>query len=396
MTSLLARLPVRGRGDAESGRTLPLWATAVLAAGVTVLGLLGLTAAVLVIETLDPGERLSLGGCLSVAGRLWLLAQGGELTLPSGPLVLAPLVLTAAVAWALSRVGRAGARLAAAGPGRVVGQAAVAVGAHLGPTVLLAVLLDTGSAGVGLVRTTWAATLLAVLAVGWGAARESGALDAALDRLPGPARPLLRAVVAGALSRLALCTGVVAIAVAADAHGYGILSGSLGGAGAAAVGLLALGLLLLPNAAAATLGLAAGPGFVVGSATVVSVHGVALGSVPALPLLAALPDTRAVPLVAFVSQAVPVVAGLVAGITLGRWLSDDDGGSLVAGLCGLLSGVLLGVVGMLLTWAGGGSLGDGALATVGAPPLSTGIALAIQCGIAAALAALVTRWRALG
>jgi hypothetical protein len=49
-----------------------------------------------------------------------------------------------------------------------------------------------------------------------------------------------------------------------------------------------------------------------------------------------------------------------------------------------------------LVWVAGGSLGDGALAEVGAPPLATGIAVAAQSGIAAALAAAVTRWRALG
>ena len=49
-----------------------------------------------------------------------------------------------------------------------------------------------------------------------------------------------------------------------------------------------------------------------------------------------------------------------------------------------------------LVWVAGGSLGDGALAEVGAPALATGIAVAAQSGIAAALAAAVTRWRSLG
>ena len=69
------------------------------------------------------------------------------------------------------------------------------------------------------------------------------------------------------------------------------------------------------------LGLAAGPGFLVGTGTLVSVHGVTLGAVPALPLLAALPDTQAVPLIGFVSQAIPAVAGLVAGGAVGRWFT---------------------------------------------------------------------------
>jgi hypothetical protein len=398
VVSLLARLPLRGRAHPE-GRSLPPLGVAVVAAvGVTVLGLLGLGAAVFVIETLDPTGRLSFGDCLAVAGRLWLLANGGELRLWSGPLILAPLLVTAAIAWALSRTARASVHLDP--EGRTVPLVVpVVAGVHVALTLLLALLLDTRSAGVGLAHTALAVVALALVAAGWGAGRESGLLDAVLDRLPGATRPVLRAVLAGALTAVGLCTAVVAIAVAADAHGYAALSGSLGGAGASAVGLLALGVLLLPNAAAAALGLSAGPGFAVGAGTVVhllsAVDGT-LPAVPALPLFAALPDTQAVPLVAFASQAIPAVAGLVAGITLGRWLSDDDGGSVVAGLGGVVTGVLLGAAGAVLTWIAGGALGDGALARVGAPPLETGIALMLQCGIAAALAAAVTRWRAHG
>jgi hypothetical protein len=189
---------------------------------------------------------------------------------------------------------------------------------------------------------------------------------------------------------------VVAVAVASDARGYAALSGSLGGAAAGAVGLLGLELLLLPNAAAAVLGLAAGPGFSIGSATLVSVHGVTLGAVPALPLLAALPDTQAVPLLAFASQAVPALAGLVAGATVGRRLGADDGGTLVAALSGVLAGVGLGLAAAALTAVGGGSLGTGALAHVGAPALATGVAVAAQAAVAAALAAAVLRWRSRG
>jgi hypothetical protein len=131
----------------------------------------------------------------------------------------------------------------------------------------------------------------------------------------------------------------------------------------------------------------------VGTGTLVSVHGVTLGAVPALPLLAGLPDTQAVPLLAFASQVVPAVAGLVAGRTVGRRLPEGSGGSVVAGLWGLLTGGLLGLLAVAGTWAAGGALGDGALSVVGAPPLATGIAVAAQAGIAAALAAAVARWR---
>ena len=58
--------------------------------------------------------------------------------------------------------------------------------------------------------------------------------------------------------------------------------------------------------------------------------------------------------------------------------------------------MLLGLAGGVLAWLAGGSLGDGALAEVGAPPIATGIAIAAQAKIAAAVAAAVSRWRALG
>jgi hypothetical protein len=307
------------------------------------------------------------------------------------------LLLTLGIAWGLSRAGRVLVRLQDLDSGRDAARATgLVVLVHVLLTLVLALVVDSPRADVAVLRTVVAATVLGVVAVGWGVGRESGVLDGALDRLPGAPRPVLRGVLAGLLTALALCTVVIAIAVAADAHGYATLSGSLGGAAAGALGLLGLEVLLLPNAAAAVLGLAAGPGFSVGAGTLVSVHGVTLGAVPALPLLAALPDTQAVPLIAFASQAIPAIAGLVTGRTVGRWFGDEDGGSLVAGLTGLLAGVLLGVVSGLLVWVAGGSLGNGSLAEVGAPALGTGIAVAAQSGIAAAVAATVARWRSLG
>ncbi len=394
MVSLLARLPRRGT-DGDGLSALPLgWLAVAAILAVDVAGLAGLGLAIVVVQTLDPSGGLPFGGSTALAGRLWLLAQGGELRLDSGPLVLAPLLLTLGIGWGLARAGRAVVRAHDLSGGRAVASAiGVLAGAHVAISLLLGAVLDATAGGIGLLRTAAGVALLAVGCGGWGVARESGLLDRVLDRLPGAPRPLLRGVLAGLLAALALCTAVVAVALVADARGYATLSGSLGGAGAGALGLLGLTVLFLPNAAAAVLGLAAGPGFLVGAETLVSVHGVTLGAVPALPLLAALPDTQAVPLLAFVSQAVPALAGLVAGTTVGRWFTATDGGSVVAGLNGVLAGVLLGVVSGALVWVAGGSLGDGALAQVGAPALATGIAVAAQSGIAAAIAAAVTRWR---
>lgn len=396
MVSLLARLPRTGRDGGDAARSVPMvWAALAAALTVSVAGLAVVALAVGVVSTLDPTGGSGIGGSVLLAGRLWLLAQGADLTVSSGPIALAPLLLTLGIAWGLVGAGRVVVRASGrTGARAALGATGVLAGGHVVLTAVLALVADGPGAEVGLPRALLGGALLSVAAAGWGIGRESGVLDEALDRLPGQTRPLLRGVLAGVLTALALCLAVVAIALAADADGYAAVSGRLGGAGAGALGLLGLGVLLLPNAAAAVLGLAAGPGFTVGSGTVVSVHGVTLGQVPALPLLAALPDTQAVPLLAFASQAVPVLAGLVAGATLARRFSADDGGSVVAGLVGVLAGVLLGATCGLLVWAAGGSLGDGGLAQVGAPALVTGAAIAAQAGIAAALAAAVTRWRA--
>lgn len=363
---------------------------------VTVVGLAGLALAVGVVSALDPTGGLSVGGSIALAGRLWLLAQGAEIDVGSGPIVLAPLLLTLLVAWGLSSAGRGVVRLDDVTSSRdIAWSTAVLAGVHALLTLVLAVVLDAPEAGIGYLRTLLGCLVLSVVAAGWGTARESGLLDDVLDRLPGPTRPMLRGALAGLFTAVGLCTVIVAIALVADARGYATLSGSLGGAGAGALGLTGLAVLLLPNAAAAVLGLAAGPGFLVGSGTLVSVHGVTLAAVPALPLLAALPDTQAVPLIGFVSQAVPALAGLVAGGTVGRWFTGRDGGTVVAGLAGVGAGILLGAASGLLAFVAGGSLGDGALSEVGAPALPTGIAVAAQSGIAAAVAAVVTRWRRL-
>jgi hypothetical protein len=390
-------MPRRGRDLAALRRPVPLLAVAGAAAlAVSLIGLAGLGLALVVVQTLDPAGGLGVGESVAVAARLWLLAQGGELDLGSGPIVLAPLLLTLGIAWGLSQAGRGFVRLGDVDTWRQAMQgSAVIVAVHVAVGVGLALTFDAPDARVGLLRTTLGAVVLAAFSVGWGVGRESGLLDDVLDALPGAVRPLLRGVLAGLLAALAACSVVVAIALASDAAGYAALNRSLGGAAAGALGLLALGVLLLPNAAAAVLGLAAGPGFFVGTGTLVSVHGVTLSSVPALPLLAALPDTQAVPLIAFVSQVVPGVAGLVAGATVGRRFTERDGGSVVAGLTGLLAGVLLGVVSGVVVWIAGGSLGDGNLSEVGAPVLATAIAVAAQSGITAAVAAAVARWRSL-
>lgn len=394
MTSLLTRWP--GRGSTVENR-LPVhavWFAAGAALVVSVVGLLGVGLALVVVAALDPSGGLPWGANARLAGQLWLLAQGGRLDLGSGPLVIAPLLLTAGIGWGLARAARWVVAARDAAGGRAVAEVVGAVAVvHVVITVGVTALADAPGAEVGLLRTAAGSAVLAGLATTWGALRESGLAGVVADRLPGPGRALARSVLAGLLTLLALALVVVAVALASDVRGAAALTDGLGGAGAGAVGLLGLCALLLPNAAAAVLGLAAGPGFVVGAGTLVSTSGVSLGAVPALPLLAALPDTQAVPLLAFLCQALPALAGLVTGVALARRLTRVDGGSITAALWGVVAGVGVGLLSGALVAVASGQLGDGGLAEVGAPPLATGLAIAAQAGLAAAVSAAITRWR---
>jgi len=397
VTSLLARLPALGPGDGEPRSSSTAWLAGAAALAVQVLGLLGLGLALVVVQTLDPDGGLPVGLSARLATQLWLLAQGAQLELTSGPLRVAPLLLTLLIAWGLSRAAGSVATVravhTAGGAARVLG---VVAAVHVVATAGLALLADSPAASVGLLRPVLGSLLLVLVAGGIGVLRDSGLSAVAADRFPGPGRALWQAVAAGTLVLAACCTAVIAVALVDDIAGVGRLATGLGGASAGAAGQVGLSLLLLPNATAAVMGLAAGPGFLVGAGTLVSAGGVSLAAVPALPLMAALPDTQAVPLLAFLSQALPAVAGLAAGVVLGRRLGDDDGGSVTAALWGVVAGAGVGVASGLVVLVAGGRLGDGALAEVGAPAVATGLAIAAQAGIAAALAAPVSRWRARG
>ena len=142
---------------------------------------------------------------------------------------------------------------------------ALLVAVHTALTAALAAGLSSSAASIGVLRPALGALVLALVAGGLGGLRESGLRSQLLDRLPGPGHALARAVLAGVLWLAACCTAVLAVALADDVDRVAALITGLGGASAGAAGQVGLSLLLLPNATAAVVGLAAGPGFVVGS-----------------------------------------------------------------------------------------------------------------------------------
>jgi hypothetical protein len=128
-----------------------------------------------------------------------------------------------------------------------------------------------------------------------------------------------------------------------------------------------------------------GPGFAIGAGSHVSPLGTALGPVPAIPVLGAVPSGDLA--FGYLGLLVPIVAGFLAGAAvrpaLVRQLDDRRWPWLVgtAVLGGVFGGLLLG----LLAAASAGSAGPGRFAEVGPDPLLVGLAAGIEFFVAIGL-----------
>jgi hypothetical protein len=247
----------------------------------------------------------------------------------------------------------------------------------------------------------WQGVLLPTLALAIGAA--IGLLLARRPDLPG-ASAVVRAAIGGALRAgaaavaLALAASAVAVALLIIGH-YGELIRLYEALHTGVVGGLALTLgqlALLPDVVIWATSWLAGPGFALGAGSHVSPLGTAVGPVPAIPLLGAIPTGELA--FGFVGILVPVIAGFLAGAAsrpaLDRALAEHEGSrwpAIVAtGLgAGVVGGLLLG----LLAWAATGSAGPGRLVQVGPDPVAVGLASALEIGLAALVGvATSVRW----
>jgi len=116
--------------------------------------------------------------------------------------------------------------------------------------------------------------------------------------------------------------------------------------------------------------------------------GTPLGAVPALPLFAALPSGPAPVWLGVVGLAVPVSAGVLGGVLVGRRLSCGPGR---ASLEGLALGPCVGLAMAAAVWLSGGPLGGGRLTDVGPSWWQVGLAVLAEVGVGAAAAAAVVR-----
>jgi hypothetical protein len=357
------------------------------------LGLAFTTALVLGSWAIGGRDTSGARGALIAGAQGWLLALGTDLRLDHGSLTLIPLGLTLLLGALLMRSGIWAGRAAMVQTLREAGSAtacltvvyvAVAVGvsfAARSPGVTPAPLTAlTGSAA------------LAVVAGGYGVLHGSGLVGTALDRLSPEARLAMLGGLGGGVTLVAGGAVVLAASLIWHAQDAAHLYSALGTDLVGSVQLVGLCLAYLPVAVIWAMTYCLGPGFAVGSGTLVAPSGTSLGDLPAFPLLAALPGEGPTPGLAMASLAVPVLAGLVLGVLVARRSVSTAGRAAGTGAAaGAVTGLLAGLLSVLAV----GGLTEGRMSTLGPEPLLVAAWTALELGALGALTAGEYRRRSL-
>ncbi|AEB47194.1 MULTISPECIES: DUF6350 family protein [Micromonospora] len=389
------------RGGPTGRNHAPLVVAALVAAGGAALTSWLPVALVLWLFQLSEGAA-SLLGAVRAGTAGWLLGHGVPLETATGPLGLAPLAVTALAVWRLSRAGvhvtRAIGARGSRSPGRTL-VAAVAVGvvyALLG--VLAAMLVGAGGLGVSTVRAGLTFGVLGVLAAGVGAARTSRLSDLLAARTPKPLRDGVQAGLVAGLVLLGAGAAVAGLAVATGGGDAADLIGAYRTGVAGQAGITLVSLAYAPNATVWSTSYLLGPGFAVGTDTAVRTSEVAVGALPALPLVAGLPGGPVDGFWSATILALPALVGLAVGGLLARRLlraaaverAPLGWGALLfpAVLAGPVTGLLMGAV----AEASGGPLGAGRLAELGPVGWQVALASTVVIGAGALLGAAATRW----
>ena len=385
-----------GAGGSPPRPSRPLVITGAIAACAAAgSGLVFITLLVLAGWIAAPHAGVGLTGVLRTAADLWLVGHHVGFALHGtgriGMLPLGLVLIPGALLWAAGRwVVRQGqvTRLAD------VGYAALALAV---PYALVAGALalagQSALATPSLPQAVLSGFLIALVAGGLGGARALAPWGRLIHLLP----PRSRAVFLGSVGALTVLTGAGAILAGAS------LATSMGGFRsvnvALAPGLVGGGLLLLaqiayvPNAVVWSICYTLGPGFAFGSGTVVAPTGSALGSLPMLPMLAALPAGPHSSMPGWASLlmlSVPYLAGAFGGLLTARAAPTPavELAPLWGFACGLATGIALG----LLAAFAGGPLGSGRLTAVGPSGWQAGVVSVLEVGVAAAVTAGLVNW----
>lgn len=382
----------------------PLVPTATIGGALAAAGPLLVCLAVAVVGWFltDAGGHGTPSDALRVGALGWLVAHGSGVTVEGARLTAVPLGITLICAWSAWRVGhRVGESVSGHGPdaGRI------ADGERDWTVAIAGGLFTVGYVVVGVLTCALASTMETAPSTGrvvvWSTIVAAGAGVPALARGSGraaiwaPAMPvalrdaaaLVRSIVRGWLV-LALVALVVAL-VLDFSTAANIVSQLEADAGETAV-LGVLTLAVLPNALLFSGAYLLGPGFTVGTGTVISPGSVVLGPLPLFPLLAALPDAGSTPGWTSWLMLTPVLVAFAASVVAHRSrpaLAWDQ-----AAIRGCGSGLVAGLVVGLLTSVAGGAVGPGRMSEVGPFQFDVLLHAVTGFGIGGLLGALAMTW----
>ncbi|MEO6882208.1 MAG: DUF6350 family protein [Mycobacteriaceae bacterium] len=345
-----------------------------------------LVAAVLVLFV---AAGLSLSGVPAVVASVWLACHRVPLDVDGtrlGVLPLLPVVLL--IFYTRRSVAATGAR------GRQTW--VVLAAAVLGPVCVAALAVAVLASGAGGLPVGAPALPLALLAVAVvhligalaGLAGPSGALLQLRRRLPHWAWTGLAQVPLLVAALLAAGAVLVVLALLTSLPTASRLVGE-GGSAAGALGLVVLSTAYVPNVVVAATSVLLGPGAGLGHSTV-TVFGATGAPVPALPVLAVLPEGSG-SWWWMLLLAIPAALATVLGLRCARsGLDRADGLRAV-----LLAGVGVAAVVAALGWASGGALGKGMFNPVGVPVLGLTLATVGWLAVVGGAAFLVSTqpWR---
>lgn len=407
---------------------MPLWLQGALetaqAAIISALAVIAPIVAVWAAAGFQHGDFATLA---RLAGQSWLLIHGVPLELSgggseaaanidSGVLTLVPLGLTLIpflLAW------RAGRRLARASYSDQLWQAL------LGSWVVYAAfgaatgfVCRTEDVGINPVHALLVPLIPFALGMIIGARREAGSWSRLIgvDAVDWISRTSQHSRWAGSYIASVVKAGFVAV-VAAVALAAFLLALDLfihwnlvvsvyealdaGIVGGAVLTIAQLG--FLPNLVILTLAWASGAGFAMGVGSQVGPMGTAVGPLPSIPVLAAIPSG---PLdYALAVLIVPVLAGVLGGWWFLRegenhfdeWLAIKVHArwftaSLSTLVLGVLAGLVAGIVTLGLAWVAHGSAGIGRLTDIGPDPFWTAVWLAAEVGIGVVIGYAAGPW----
>lgn len=331
------------------------------AAGSVVVGYAAVAAVLALVSATATYAEFSTSGVLSAAAPAWLAAHHVPLRFDAGQLGVLPLLPTALLMLLVGRTAAGTAdRLGLYEPLQARGVVLSIASAHAVVGGTIALLM-----GDGVVRATPAVAFfgcaaVSALAATLGVARRCGLVEVVFDKLDPVALHGLRA---GFLALFGL-VGLGALAVAAGlAASWPTTSGLFAEAGPSVgvgLGVFLLCVAYLPNAIIAGFSYVTGAGFSLGGVEVAPTHFVG-GPVPPVPLLAAMPEDKAVwsPVVLLGAAALGVLVGWTC-----RKVSDRPSSRVRAVL---VAAVTAGVGSLVLAATAGGRLAGGAFDPVTVP-----------------------------